>query len=170
MKDKETQTIYLAGGCFWGVEAYFQQLKGVLKTEVGYANGNSENPRYEDLVNHRVNHSETVKVVFDSDAISLIKVLEHYLRIVDPYAINRQGHDVGIQYRSGVYYINEKDKSVIEDYFLKQNPNPKRPYAIEVTKLTNFYRAEEYHQDYLLKNPFGYCHVDLRKIAKEERK
>lgn len=170
MKANHVNTIYLAGGCFWGVEAYFQQLKGVIDTEVGYANGNSENPSYEDLVEHRVNHAETVKIVYDADAITLSKMLEHYLRIVDPYSLNRQGNDVGIQYRSGVYFVNEQDKALILDYFATHNPRPERRFAIEVKPLINFYDAENYHQDYLAKNPYGYCHVDMGKIKKEERK
>ena len=170
MKILNERVIYLAGGCFWGVEAYFQQLKGVLDTEVGYANGDSENPSYEDLVAHRANHAETVKVIYDNDIISLIKILEHFLRIVDPYSLNRQGHDVGIQYRSGVYYESDGDKKIINSYFEEQNEDISRLFAVEVIPLKNFYRAEGYHQDYLLKNPFGYCHVDMRKIKKEERK
>ena len=170
MEQTNYQTICLAGGCFWGVEAYFQQLKGVIQTEVGYANGDSENPTYQDLVNHRANHAETVKVIYDSQIITLSKILEHFLRIVDPFSLNRQGHDIGIQYRSGVYYINEEDFSTITSYFSSVNPFPDKPFVVEVIKLKNFYRAEEYHQDYLLKNPQGYCHVDMHKIKKEERK
>jgi len=170
MEQTNYQTIYLAGGCFWGVEAYFQQLKGVVQTEVGYANGDSENPTYQDLVNHRANHAETVKVIYDSQIITLSKILEHFLRIVDPFSLNRQGHDIGIQYRSGIYYINEEDFITINSYFSSVNPRPDKPFVVEVIKLKNFYRAEEYHQDYLLKNPHGYCHVDMRKIKKEERK
>ncbi|MFA5421986.1 MAG: peptide-methionine (S)-S-oxide reductase MsrA [Bacilli bacterium] len=170
MENTGVHIIYLAGGCFWGIEEYFRQLKGVLVTEVGYANGDRPDPRYEDLIAHRVDHAETVKVIYDSSIISLAMLLEHFLRIVDPYSLNRQGHDVGIQYRSGVYYINEEDHKVIADFFAKANLHPSRPFAIEVQALRNFYRAEEYHQDYLLKNPSGYCHVDMRKIKKEERK
>jgi len=169
MENEKHLTIYLAGGCFWGVEAYYQQLKGVIETEVGYANGDSENPSYEDLVYHRANHAETVKVVFDDRIIPLVKILEHFLRIVDPYSLNRQGNDIGIQYRSGVYYVNDSDKDVIKQYFDSQNCSS-QPFAIEVIKLKNFYKAEDYHQDYLIKNPYGYCHVDMRKIKKEERK
>ncbi len=170
MKTLHERVIYLAGGCFWGIEAYFQQLKGVLDTEVGYANGDSENPSYEDLVAHRANHAETVKIIYDNDIIPLAKILEHFLRIVDPYSLNRQGHDVGIQYRSGVYYENDEDKKIINSYFEEQNEDISRLFAVEVIPLKNFYRAEGYHQDYLVKNPFGYCHVDMRKIKKEERK
>ncbi|MDD3938187.1 MAG: peptide-methionine (S)-S-oxide reductase MsrA [Bacilli bacterium] len=170
MNNDNICTIYLAGGCFWGIEAYFQQLKGVIDTEVGYANGDSENPKYEDLLEHRANHAETVKIVYDMSLIPLSKILEHYLRIVDPYAMNRQGNDVGIQYRSGVYYVNEADREVVLAFFAANYPRPERRFAIEVKPLKNFYKAEDYHQDYLIKNPFGYCHVEMRKIKKEERK
>lgn len=170
MNNTNERTIYLAGGCFWGIEGYFQQLRGVIKTEVGYANGDKANPTYQDLVNHRASHAETVKIVYDCSIISLAKILEHFLRVVDPYTINRQGHDVGLQYRSGVYFVNDEDEAIINDYFVASNPYPNRPFVVEVMKLKNFYLAEDYHQDYLIKNPAGYCHVDMRKIKKEERK
>ena len=99
--------IYVAGGCFWGVEAYYKKLKGIIDTECGYANGNSVNPSYEDLKNHIATHAETVKIVYDENVISLTKILEHFLRIVDPYEINHQGEDYGIQYRTAIYYVNE---------------------------------------------------------------
>lgn len=170
MENKDWPIIYIAGGCFWGIEGYFQQLKGVIKTEVGYANGDIANPSYQDLVNHRASHAETVKIVYDEQLISLEKILEHFLRVVDPFSINRQGHDIGLQYRSGVYFVNNDDEAKIRNYFDNINPYPNHPFAVEITPLINFYRAEEYHQDYLIKNPAGYCHVDMRKIKKEERK
>ncbi|MFA5481493.1 MAG: peptide-methionine (S)-S-oxide reductase MsrA [Bacilli bacterium] len=164
------KTLYLAGGCFWGVEAYYQRLKGVIDTEVGYANGDKAFPRYEDLVAHRVNHVETVKVTYDPKIISLEKILEHFLRIVDPFTLNRQGNDTGIQYRSGVYFENRDEEKRIKEYFKTASERARRPFVIEVLPLINFYHAEEYHQDYLDKNPFGYCHVDFRKIKTEELK
>jgi len=164
------KVIYLAGGCFWGVEAYFQSLKGVVDTEVGYANGDRKNPTYEDLIAHRASHAETVKVIYDEDVITLQKILEHFLRIVDPFAIDRQGHDVGVQYRSGVYFTDSGDGEAIRRYLDGESQKVHRPFAIEIEPLSNFYEAEKYHQDYLVKNPFGYCHVDLRKIKKDELK
>jgi methionine-S-sulfoxide reductase len=160
------QTIYLAGGCFWGVEAYFKQLKGVLDTTVGYANGTSAFPHYEDLKAGRASHAETVKIIYDDAEISLEKLLEHYLRFVDPYSIDQQGHDIGHQYRSGVYYTNMMDGIRADAYF---TDHLKPGWAIEIKQMANFYPAEEYHQDYLDKNPGGYCHVNLG-LAKDFEK
>ena len=161
------RVIYLAGGCFWGVEAYYKRLKGVINTEVGYANGNKANPTYEEVKAHKASHVETLKLIYDDSMISLEKILEHFLRFVDPYSIDRQVHDIGHQYRSGVYYINSNEENEIKTYFSKVL---KEDYAIEVLPLKNFYPAEEYHQDYLDKNPTGYCHVNLSLIKKEELK
>lgn len=161
------KTIYLAGGCFWGVQAYFKQLKGVLETMVGYANGTTAFPKYEDLKHGNANHAETVRIVYDDEVISLPKLLEHYLRFVDPYSLDQQGHDIGHQYRTGVYYTDALDGSDAYEYFGKVL---KPGYKIEIKKLYNFYPAEDYHQDYLDKNPGGYCHVNLNLIRKEEKK
>lgn len=159
--------IYLAGGCFWGVEAYYQLLKGISSTNVGYANGNIEYPTYQDLINNLATHAETVKIEYDSNIISLEQILDHFLRFVNPYSLNRQGNDIGIQYRSGVYYTENRDYKVIEDYLLKRVGNS---HKIEIKALENYYSAEEYHQNYLIKNPHGYCHVNLRLVKTEERK
>ena len=161
------KTIYIAGGCFWGVEAYYRQLKGVISTIVGYANGNKENPTYEEVKQHLANHAETLKVEYDEGIISLEKLLEHFLRFVDPYSVDKQGEDIGHQYRSGVYYIDEEDEEIIRNYFDKKLSIN---YKIEILPLINFYTAEEYHQQYLLKNPHGYCHVNLNLIRDDERK
>lgn len=161
------KTIYIAGGCFWGVEMYYKSLKGVIDTEVGYANGDKENPSYEDVKHHLASHAETLKLVYDSNIISLEKILEHFLRFVDPYSVDKQGEDVGHQYRSGIYYVDNNDKDIIKKYF-DDNLNP--DYKIEILPLENFYNAEEYHQDYLDKNPNGYCHVNLKLIKKNEMK
>ena len=161
------KVIYIAGGCFWGVERYYQQLLGVISTEVGYANGDKANPTYEEVKHHLASHAETLKLTYDDSIISLEKILEHFLRFVDPYSIDKQGEDEGHQYRSGVYYIDENDYPIIKNYFDK---NLNENYQIEILKLDNFYRAEEYHQDYLIKNPSGYCHVNLGLIKKNERK
>lgn len=158
--------IYLAGGCFWGVEEYFSRLKGVIKTTVGYANGEKENPSYEE-VKHQSGHVETVFIKYEDTIISLTKLLEHFLRFVDPYSINKQGEDEGIQYRSGVYYINKEDKDTILVYF---STHLLRSYKIEVKELRNFFEAEEYHQDYLKKNHNGYCHINLSLIKDDEKR
>ena len=159
--------IYFAGGCFWGVEKYFSMAKGVLDTKVGYANGTLPNPTYEDLKHGKDNASETVMIIYDENIISLEKLLEFYLRVVNPYSLNKQGEDEGMQYRTGVYYLNNEDKLVIESYFKK---NLNNDHKIEILPLNKFYSAEEYHQNYLLKNPNGYCHINLAKLLPEERK
>lgn len=160
--------IYLAGGCFWGVEHYFANLKGVISTESGYANGNTINPTYEDLINKKATHAETVKVVYDE--ISLKNLLSHFFRFVDPFSINKQGNDVGIQYRSGIYYVDPSDKEIILEVIKEIENKHQKTSAVEVEPLKNYYKAESYHQDYLVKNPDGYCHVDLSLLKKEERK
>ena len=159
--------IYLAGGCFWGVEAYFKLIRGVISTEVGYANGDKANPTYQEVKSHLANHAETLKLEYDYNVLSLTKIIEHFLRFVDPYSIDKQGEDIGHQYRSGIYYINENEKDVIVKYL---NSVLKPGYKIEILPLENFYPAEEYHQAYLDKNPHGYCHVNLNLVKKEERK
>jgi len=161
------KTIYLAGGCFWGVEEYFSRLKGVLETRVGYANGTTSFPTYEEVKSQKTGHAETVKIVYESDVISLERLLEHYLRFVDPYAIDKQGHDEGHQYRTGIYYTDLLDGVDAVAYLTNKLGTE---YKIEVTKLNNFYPAEEYHQEYLKKNPGGYCHVNLNLIQEDEKK
>ncbi len=155
----KTKEIYLAGGCFWGLEAYMQKLNGVADAVSGYANGKTENPKYGDL--KASGHAETVKVVYKPDIISLKDLLAHYLRVVDPTSVNKQGNDIGSQYRSGIYYTDKSDKSVIEKVLEKEKSKYDKPIVIEVEPLKHFYEAEEYHQDYLEKNPGGYCHIDL---------
>ena len=155
-------TIYLGGGCFWGVESYFQRIPGIVDTEVGYSNGTHPNPSYEDVCRGS-GHVETVKVTYDASVISLPKVLQYFLRIIDPFSINKQGNDVGVQYRSGVYYENPDDKAIIKSTLERANSHYKKPFAIEVLPLAAFYPAESYHQDYLDKHPNGYCHINLSK-------
>lgn len=162
MKDYDisaSKVIYLAGGCFWGLEAYMQKLNGVEDAVSGYANGKTENPSYYDLKTS--GHAETVKVIYNPDIISLEDILAHYLRVVNPVSVNKQGNDVGTQYRTGIYYTDEADKTIIENILAKEQTKHDKPIAIEVEPLKQFYDAEEYHQDYLEKNPGGYCHIDL---------
>ena len=159
--------IYLAGGCFWGVEAYFKLVKGVISTKVGYANGNKTNPTYQEVKSHLASHAETLELEYNNEILSLDKIIEHFLRFVDPYSIDKQGEDIGHQYRSGIYYIDENDKKIIKDYL---DSHLNSDYKIEILPLMNFYPAEDYHQDYLDKNPNGYCHVNLNLVKKEERK
>lgn len=161
------KTIYFAGGCFWGVEKYFSLVKGVMLTKVGYANGKLDNPTYEDLKQGLDTASETVKIDYDESLISLEKLLELYLRVVDPYSVNKQGEDEGLQYRTGVYFVNDEDEKIISQY-LSDCLNS--DFKIEILPLKRFYLAEKYHQKYLDKNPGGYCHISMAKLKKEEMK
>ncbi|PIE62156.1 MAG: peptide methionine sulfoxide reductase [Desulfobacter postgatei] len=152
------KTIYLAGGCFWGVEGYFQRVKGVVDTDTGYANGNTETTSYQAL--KYTDHAETVRVDYDIAIISLEEILLHYFSIIDPVSLNKQGNDSGRQYRTGVYYTDINDLPVIEKIFSYEE-DIHGDLAVEKMALKNFVKAEEYHQDYLEKNPRGYCHIDL---------
>jgi len=162
--------LILAGGCFWGVEAYYQKLKGIVTTNVGYANGNIENPTYEQVCSGVATHAEVVEVIYNSNEITLEKVLEHFFRMINPFSLNKQGNDIGIQYRSGLYYENDDDKKIIEEFIKKEQTKYNKKIVVEVEELQNYYLAENYHQDYLLKNPTGYCHIDMSLIRPEEMK
>ncbi|AFI06640.1 peptide-methionine (R)-S-oxide reductase MsrB [Helicobacter cetorum] len=157
----DERVIYLAGGCFWGLEAYMERIYGVIDASVGYANGKTKSTSYEKL--HQTDHAESVKVVYDTKKISLDKLLRYYFKVIDPVSINKQGNDVGRQYRTGIYYVNNGDKKVIDNALEELQKKVKGKIAVEVEPLKNYVRAEEYHQDYLKKNPNGYCHIDLKK-------
>lgn len=161
MNNDNLHTIYLAGGCFWGIEAYMKKLPGVRDTDVGYANGNTENPTYEQVCYDNTGHAETVKVVYDPALISTEQLLDGFFKVVDPTSINRQGNDRGSQYRSGIYYVDEADKAIAESAAARQEEKYKDPVVTEILPLNQFYLAEDYHQDYLDKNPGGYCHINL---------
>lgn len=158
---EEQQIIYLAGGCFWGLEAYMERIQGVTDAVSGYANGKGDTTNYQLL--HATDHAETVKVTYDPNKISLDKLLQYYFRVIDPTSINKQGNDRGRQYRTGIYYQNEQDKAVIEAALKTLQSKYQEPIQIEVEPLKNYVEAEEYHQDYLKKNPNGYCHIDIKK-------
>ena len=157
------RNIYLAGGCFWGVEAYMKKIKGVINAVSGYANGNTESPSYEDVIYRGTGHAETVRVTYDVNKINLETLLRYYFRIVDPVSLNKQGNDRGTQYRTGIYYEKNEDKSIIEKEIASLQKNYSKKIMIEVLPLIRFDLAEDYHQDYLKKNPHGYCHIDLSK-------
>lgn len=163
------QTIVLAGGCFWGVEAYYKRLKGVLNTQVGYCNGNYDHPTYEEVCDEKATHAEAVFIEYDHSLITLEKLLEHMFRFIEPTSVNRQGHDVGIQYRTGVYYQREEDAKIAHQFIAQEQKKYREKITVEVIPLNGFFDAETYHQDYLDKNPNGYCHVNLGLIKKEER-
>lgn len=158
---QEQQIIYLAGGCFWGLEAYMERIQGVTDAVSGYANGKGDTTNYQLL--HATDHAETVKVTYDPNKISLDKLLQYYFRVIDPTSINKQGNDRGRQYRTGIYYQDGADKAVIEQALAQLQTKYKKPVQIEVQPLKNYIVAEEYHQDYLKKNPNGYCHIDITK-------
>lgn len=156
---KNRNEIYLAGGCFWGVESYFKKIPGVLDTSVGYANGKTKDTTYREV--KETDHSETVKVIYDEDRVSLQELLEHYFRIIDPTSVNKQGNDRGRQYRTGIYYTNRNDKLIIDEIIRQKQEEYSEKIAVEVEPLNNFVLGEDYHQDYLDKNPGGYCHINL---------
>ncbi len=152
------KTIYLAGGCFWGCQKYFDLMDGVKETEVGYANGPTANPTYEQVKSH-AGHAETVRVVYDPAVLPLPELLRRYFQVIDPTAVNHQGGDFGIQYRTGIYYADEADAPVITNALNELAKQYDKPLAVENKPLENFYSAEEYHQKYLEKHPDGYCHI-----------
>ncbi len=156
-----TKVIYLAGGCFWGTEHYFKMIEGVTATKVGYANGITENPTYQEVCTDKTQFAETVRVVYDPTKVGLRFLLQMYFKAIDPTSVNQQGHDVGSQYRTGIYYVDEDDLPVIEAVWQAEQEKYEQPLAVEKRPLENFYTAEEYHQDYLDKNPDGYCHLPL---------
>ena len=158
---KKIKTIYLAGGCFWGLQKFFDQFDGVIRTEVGYANGPDKAPSYKDVCNNS-GHAETVRVDYDSDVISLTYLLNYYFMVIDPLSVNKQGEDRGIQYRTGIYYIEDNQLPEIEAVYQAEEEKNGTKLAVELLPLKNFFPAEEYHQKYLDKNPCGYCHIPRR--------
>lgn len=159
MEKENLKEIYLAGGCFWGTEHYFKQIDGVVDTEVGYANGTTENPTYKDVCTDKTGFAETVHVTYNPDKVSLKFLLEMYFKAIDPTSINQQGHDTGTQYRTGVYYTDSTDEATISRVFDEEQKHIQGKIVVENLPLKNFYKAEDYHQDYLDKNPDGYCHL-----------
>ena len=162
------KTIYLAGGCFWGMQKYFDQFDGVLDTEVGYANGPDRAPSYQEVCASS-GHAETLRIDYDEARISLTKLLEDYFLVIDPLSVNRQGEDRGIQYRTGVYYTEASQLPEIEAVFRGQEEKLGRKLAVELMPLRNFFSAEEYHQKYLDKHPGGYCHIPNSFFGKAEK-
>lgn len=162
--------IVIAGGCFWGVEEYYRRLKGVGETRVGYAQGHLDNPSYEDVKKGTTLHAEVAEIQYDPQVIDLEKILEHLFRFIDPTVLNRQGHDIGTQYRVGVYPESQEDYDRIQAYYDVKQKDYTKPLVIELQFLKKFYDAESYHQAYLVKNPMGYCHVNMNLIRPEERK
>lgn len=165
------ETICVAGGCFWGTQHFLKQIDGVVATEVGYANSDVPYPTYKEVCTGRTNAAETVRVSYDPAKVDLDFLLKLYFMTIDPTSVNRQGGDCGTQYRTGIYYSSPAQKPVIDHSLSELAKGYAEPLAIEVMPLRNFYPAEDYHQDYLDKNPGGYCHVDPRlfEIARNAR-
>ena len=153
------RTIWLAGGCFWGCQKYFDRLPGVVETQVGYANGRTENPTYEQVKHENTGHAETVRVVYDDERLPLHELLTAYARVIDPTAKDRQGEDAGHQYRTGIYYETEADGALARAFLEELAGRYDRPILVEAEPVRQFFPAEEYHQKYLEKNPGGYCHI-----------
>ena len=168
----ENKTIYFAGGCFWGTEHYFKMIKGVVGTTVGYANSIMENPSYKDVCSGDTLAAEAVKVDYDPSLVSLEFLTRMFFHAIDPTSLNRQGNDIGTQYRTGIYYTDNEDLAEIYKVFEEQRSTTEGEIVVEVKALQNFYAAEDYHQDYLDKNPDGYCHLPftLFEFAKEANK
>ena len=169
-----TKDIYLAGGCFWGTEHYFKQIEGVVDTEVGFANGHTVHPTYQEVYTDQTGFAETVHVRYNPDVVSLTFLLQMFFKAIDPTSLNKQGHDEGTRYRTGIYYQDAEDLPVIEKVYREEQQHYEQALAVEKQPLENFYTAESYHQDYLDKNPTGYCHLPLSlfefaRQAKEKR-
>lgn len=163
------KVIYFAAGCFWGAEKYFRLIKGVLSTEVGFANGNTPDPTYEQVYTDTTGYAETVKVCYDPAQISVSELTGLFLKAIDPLSVNKQGEDEGTRYRTGVYFEDPDDADPVSEVLAEAEKALGQPLAVECLPLRNFYRAEEYHQLYLEKNPGGYCHLPpgIFEIAKK---
>lgn len=157
------QTIYLAGGCFWGVEAFFKKLAGIEDTTCGYANSTKEAITYEEVCSGKYEAAECVEVHYNPQQLTLNQILHAFFAIIDPTALNQQGGDIGIQYRTGIYYTQQSQAKEIMAFLKEVEAQYEQGIVTEVQPLINFYPAESYHQDYLDKNPNGYCHINLPK-------
>lgn len=159
---KSSETAWLAGGCFWGMENILRSIPGVIETEVGYSGGELSSPSYDDVTTGRSGHAETVRVTFDPSRLSFEALLGYFFRMHDPTTLNRQENDVGTQYRSAIFYTSEEQKRVAELVKARVDKSGKwkRPIVTQIVAAGKFWRAEDYHQDYLVHNPNGYnCHV-----------
>jgi len=160
--EDDLREIFFAGGCFWGVQTYFKSIYGVAEVTVGYANGKTQNPTYYDIAT--TGHVEAVNVKYDSSRVTLKTLLEYFFKIIEPTTLNKQGNDIGTQYRTGIYYVDDSDLAIIKSAIEDEQKKYKTLIVTEVLVLDNYYLAEEYHQDYLEKNPNGYCHIDFSKL------
>lgn len=159
-----TSEIYLAGGCFWGTQHYIRQIRGVVATSAGYANGHIDNPTYEEVYTDTTGFAECVRVEYNPSELGLETLVRLYFDSIDPTSLNKQGEDCGTRYRTGIYYTSEADLPTLRKVYDEVAQSAGAPLAVELTRLENFYPAEEYHQDYLIKNPQGYCHIPVALI------
>lgn len=155
------KNIILAGGCFWGVEEFFRRMDGVVDTEVCYVNGRTDNPTYEAICNGNTNYAEACKITFNENILSFEELLNRFWTIINPTSLNKQGNDVGSQYRTGIYYTDPLDLLIIKRSIEEEQKKYEKKIVTEVKPLERYFRAEEYHQKYLVKNPNGYCHIQL---------
>lgn len=160
------KTIYFAGGCFWGTEHFFKQISGVVATTAGYANSRVPDPSYKDVCTGTTMAAEAVEVRYDPSRVGLRTLIAMYFLTIDPLSVNRQGNDIGTQYRTGIYYTDERQRHVAEEAVKSLTDSLRKQVAVEVMPLLNFYPAEEYHQDYLEKTPGGYCHINPELFAR----
>lgn len=167
---KNLSEIWLAGGCFWGVEAYMARIYGVSNVTSGYANGDVKDPSYYQVQTGKTGYVESVHVKYDSSRVSLENLLTAYFKVIDPTSVNKQGNDIGTQYRTAIYYKNSQDREIIQKVIDKQQKKYDKKIVTEIEPLKNYYLAEEDHQDYLEKNPNGYCHIDLSVLDKQSVK
>ena len=166
-----TKDLYLAGGCFWGAEHFFKQIEGVVLTEVGFANGHTPDTTYKQVYTDTTGYAETVHLCYDTARVGLKFLLRMFFKAIDPTSLNKQGEDEGTRYRTGIYYTDPADSPTIRLIFEEEQRKVAAPIVVEVEPLQNFYRAEDYHQDYLDKNPDGYCHLPLElfRFARETK-
>ncbi|MCL2593457.1 MAG: peptide-methionine (S)-S-oxide reductase MsrA [Defluviitaleaceae bacterium] len=166
-KQENLRTIYLAGGCFWGTDAFMERIYGVYSTRCGYANGHVLNPEYKEVKTGSTGHAETVILKYDITKTDLTTILHEFFKTINPTSLNRQGVDIGSQYRTGIYFVDKNDEPVITQFIKEKQKEYDDTIMVEVCELRCFYDAEEYHQKYLEKNPGGYCHVDLGLLPNE---
>jgi len=161
--------IFLAGGCFWGVEKYLSNLYGVVYTECGYANGIIDNPSYREVCSGNTEFAEAVMVNYDETKISLSFLLSMFYKVIDPTSLNRQGNDRGTQYRTGIYFEDSNDFNIIKDSLIELQKKYEKKLFVEALPIKNYYKAEEYHQKYLDKIVDGYCHISFDKFEEAKK-
>jgi methionine-S-sulfoxide reductase len=159
------EKIILGAGCFWGVQFYFDQIPGVVNTRVGYSGGHVKNPTYEEVCSHNTGHAEVVEVEYDGNKVSTETILKQFFRMHDPTQLNRQGPDIGDNYRSVIFYITDDQKSIADKVALECQKKLKNPIVTQIERASDFYEAEEYHQKYSERTGRGMCHIPYGPVA-----